>query len=424
MTWLFTQVWLWSLAAFALGAALTWLLIVHPMKRRLAALAEHNEQMQRYLDHLGTHEERVSPDEPDRYEPTAFDLLPAAPNWNRDEPPEPERTIRASQERAGRAMPVPAAVPEPQPPEAQSPEPAVPKPIAERPSDDTEVRLEEQRAVPKLRASSELGRWPEVKQGSQPTAPPELDLSDTEAAEDEEDVSTSNSTWFQRKDLNAYSGGDGRTGTLDASDDRPAGKAETVQPEQNGTTSTAAPSGQLTSLFEPVPGDDAPDAPPYIPPVGAEVTQSIPRTPAAPAESEASGPSQAGGDAESTQVESTQAESTQQVMPVDKQVAEDESTSASGKPVPPPLPRRTPGAGPMPGSKTKREKGKPASGPPSNDYSAPPSNDYVVKGNYASKQYHTPDSPYYARVAAEVWFRTASEAEQAGFAPWDGWHRD
>lgn len=47
MTWLFTQVWLWSLAAFVLGSLLTWLLFVWPLQRRLDAARSQ-------LDELGT----------------------------------------------------------------------------------------------------------------------------------------------------------------------------------------------------------------------------------------------------------------------------------------------------------------------------------------------------------------------------------
>jgi hypothetical protein len=47
------------------------------------------------------------------------------------------------------------------------------------------------------------------------------------------------------------------------------------------------------------------------------------------------------------------------------------------------------------------------------------SDGYVIKGHFASRQYHTPDSPQYERVVAEVWFRTVTDAVQAGFEPWD-----
>jgi large subunit ribosomal protein L17 len=40
---------------------------------------------------------------------------------------------------------------------------------------------------------------------------------------------------------------------------------------------------------------------------------------------------------------------------------------------------------------------------------------YPVKGNADSMKYHTPESPYYDRTVAEVWFATAEAAEAAGF---------
>lgn len=48
-----------------------------------------------------------------------------------------------------------------------------------------------------------------------------------------------------------------------------------------------------------------------------------------------------------------------------------------------------------------------------------PDKNYRVKGNSRSKLYHTMQSPYYERTKATVWFRSAAEAEEAGFAPWN-----
>lgn len=48
-----------------------------------------------------------------------------------------------------------------------------------------------------------------------------------------------------------------------------------------------------------------------------------------------------------------------------------------------------------------------------------PNKSYRVKGNSRSKLYHTMQSPYYERTKATVWFRSAAEAEEAGFAPWN-----
>jgi len=40
---------------------------------------------------------------------------------------------------------------------------------------------------------------------------------------------------------------------------------------------------------------------------------------------------------------------------------------------------------------------------------------YPVKGNADSMKYHTPESPYFDRTVAEVWFASAEAAEAAGF---------
>jgi len=45
-----------------------------------------------------------------------------------------------------------------------------------------------------------------------------------------------------------------------------------------------------------------------------------------------------------------------------------------------------------------------------------PSAEYVIKGNADSMLYHPPESPFYGRTVAEVWFTTADAAEAAGFS--------
>ena len=40
---------------------------------------------------------------------------------------------------------------------------------------------------------------------------------------------------------------------------------------------------------------------------------------------------------------------------------------------------------------------------------------FTVKGNQGSMKFHTPDSPWYGRTKAEVWFANAQAAEAAGF---------
>lgn len=47
---------------------------------------------------------------------------------------------------------------------------------------------------------------------------------------------------------------------------------------------------------------------------------------------------------------------------------------------------------------------------------------WTVKGNADSGLYHTPSSPSWKRMRAEVWFESDAAAEAAGFKPWD-WRR-
>ncbi|MFI5713693.1 hypothetical protein [Kribbella sp. NPDC051620] len=44
-----------------------------------------------------------------------------------------------------------------------------------------------------------------------------------------------------------------------------------------------------------------------------------------------------------------------------------------------------------------------------------PPDGFTIKGNAQSMLFHTPDSPYYGRTKAEVWFRSEADAERAGF---------
>lgn len=44
---------------------------------------------------------------------------------------------------------------------------------------------------------------------------------------------------------------------------------------------------------------------------------------------------------------------------------------------------------------------------------------FAIKGNSDSMLYHSPESPYYGRTVAEVWFRSEADAQRAGFTRWD-----
>jgi hypothetical protein len=59
----------------------------------------------------------------------------------------------------------------------------------------------------------------------------------------------------------------------------------------------------------------------------------------------------------------------------------------------------------------------PGSAEPLEDGSGPAG--WEIKGNAGSMLFHTPDSPSYDAVRAEVWFESEETARSAGFAHWD-----
>jgi len=48
---------------------------------------------------------------------------------------------------------------------------------------------------------------------------------------------------------------------------------------------------------------------------------------------------------------------------------------------------------------------------------ASPSPEFTIKASVAALRYCTPESPQFGRTVAEVWFRTAADAERVGFRP-------
>ncbi len=46
---------------------------------------------------------------------------------------------------------------------------------------------------------------------------------------------------------------------------------------------------------------------------------------------------------------------------------------------------------------------------------AAPGPEFTIKGKTGSRLFHPPSSPYYGRTRAEVWFRSAEDAQAAGF---------
>ncbi|WP_433870350.1 sunset domain-containing protein [Saccharopolyspora sp. CA-218241] len=518
-TWLFTQVWLWSLAAFLLGSACTWLLFVRPLKRRLA---------EQYDDPYYDDEPAYDVEQPTLVPERPLDLLdderdnePPIGPWDRSPRPwvDPEtRQFPAVDDRPEPApVTAPAPEPEPEPLPDREPRPG-PEPLPDRDAGNTWFRKPTAGSgaefLPVGAAPEPLPERPGPPVEPAPTAwPGAAPASAAEAPtrqEPEPDVRHRDAPSAPGQDLAPLRPAEpARNGQAPAPDqDRPA---ELPQPPATQPPAPQVPAaqvpvsqapvsqapreldqgmrretrltGQLRSLFEPVePGDAA-----YTPPVGAEATQVFPavedtaneprtdihpapevnRATTTPTETDLdqADPPQADGTKadldeaaqatpeqpdsdpgkanplQAAQATSGRAEpapakedpdendpgtqpaegrpepevnpdqadqATPGQAPADPAPAgrgtdasaEPEGTAAEGESGPPPLPRRTPGAGPRPGRPEERP------GP-------------MIKGHSASRQYHAPESPHYESIVADVWFRTPADAETAGFTAWN-----
>ncbi|RRO13023.1 hypothetical protein EIL87_25550 [Saccharopolyspora rhizosphaerae] len=379
ITWLFTQVWLWSLAAFLLGALVTWALFVRPLRRRL------EEELAR--PHHSVHDETLY-DEPvhedddgterfaeqAEHQPAPLELLDQPRQWEEPEEPQFEEWDR---------RPRPWVAPE-----------------------ATRTTAAETHHLP------------------EPEQEPETD-----------------NTWFRNPEVE---------------ETRVEPRPSQFPPGADEEEDSGQLSGQLRSLFEPESAGDAQE--PCTPPVGADATQVIPSV---PAEQEQSSPATDGSDETPAgaplpkRTPQSRGEPTRQVdLP---QIPDALRRHVeNGRPLPQsdsyedpaeitlvedssPLPRRTPGAGPHPGRDSTWEQRSEAPAksepepateaeptPPAAAASSAPATPQggssgtgpMIKGHSASRQYHTPDSPQYDQITADVWFRTPSDAEIAGFAPW------
>ncbi|GAA0504971.1 hypothetical protein GCM10011581_33280 [Saccharopolyspora subtropica] len=379
ITWLFTQVWLWSLAAFALGALITWLLFARPLRRRLAEAdqppADHDYDYDAPADHPSVADAPLDLLEPP---PPRWDNEPTIGDWERrprawvapeqHEPdsntwfrrkdeetaqhaPEPDTAVTAVQPRVRVDDPDTAA---PRWPEAE-PAPKTPPAGEQKPA-----VAHQQAAGPKVTGATEaaepLGR-PQVEPQQQATAQVGQQTAGPRKQTDPKvraaELRTLAGLVRQQERTAPAASEQKATPTAGApeqanptSESRITGMldAESAEPAQSRL------SGEPRSLFEPA--EDGRPATPNVPSAADDATQVLPK------------------------------------------IDDDAAESA-------PLPRRTPGAGPRPG----REKG--GSGP-------------MIKGHSASRQYHSPESPQYDQIVADVWFRTPADAEIAGFAPWNG----
>ena len=384
ITWLFTQVWLWSLASFALGALLTWLLFVRPARRRLEHALVELSHHDGYYDQPGYDRD---------FDGSAYDEYV-------------EQNTAEQVEYDGSAYDEP-----------------------ERPLD---LLTEQPTVAPRAYVAAQESA-PEPETGDEPTVAefersPQVAWVPAEVPPQPEPAQPGN-TWFRRSDeeLDAASPDTDPAVTAvqpGVADAEPVAAA-TEDPQEEPRDDL---SGQLRSLFAPVEGGNPAAETGYIPPVGADATAVLPKVPSEDSEPKHA---QAGGDLDAPgqvagelprRTPSLTGEAPQAELPhipealwqrveASKSRPADLDEPGTGGPAgikpgenlddDPNLPRRTPGAHPHPG------RGFAGNGP-------------MIKGHSASRQYHSPDSPQYDDIVADVWFRTPADAETAGFAPWHG----
>ncbi|GAB3555134.1 hypothetical protein J2S53_002676 [Actinopolyspora lacussalsi] len=316
MTWLFTQVWLWSLAAFAAGVAATWLLFVRPAHQRLRELRDRSSaegdiplwdsesvpdsEFPRYSEldrdtgttrdtavqpvpENGTPHDRVpeSGTEAAAHRPEGSDATTpsgsGAAEWPTEHVPRPlgsqrARWMEAASEDFGGS--VFAAAPGPE--GARTSPTDEWEPVQERPHgadtasfDESELRLERER---ELREEHPRRQPPEsapapggAEWSATPTAPAEV------SSGAELSGSAGDRTWFSAAEFDMYDtdnvasettrefGGSERPGSGSEPGEQHQGTAVGEQVgERSGESSEGELTGRLRSLFEPMvtPGID------------------------------------------------------------------------------------------------------------------------------------------------------------------------
>ncbi len=430
---IFGQVWLWSLLAFVVGALLTWLVLVLPARKRIreleGSLATVHAETSRLpagvslgagaaaaaggtayftkptddeLDEEFAAAEEPKPDYPEtltEHEPAQVWTEPVqeqAPEPVQDaveEPPAETRTFEPEDEYEAEYRTAPEVEPEPDPepaaertqfiPAAQlepEPEPEPENPYAAAATEylqpaskldvepEPEPEPEPQPILPgegPYRSRLEIQLDPEGVE----TQPEPVSLFSPASRVDTEQAPIE-TNWFEREeelqDPPAYAFGsdeEARAGLLDSEPETPA-EATQVLPKRT-------PRGMVRGGFEP---------PQPIQPSMRAIERREPDL--------------SGGQSGSLFEPAVQPGD---AMPAPEPPPAREAAAPVAESVPP---------GPFgPGSAMPRPGG------------GRPAEDFAVKASVTALRYCTEDSPQFPKMVAEVWFRTATDAERVGFRP-------
>ncbi|WP_338602597.1 hypothetical protein [Saccharopolyspora sp. SCSIO 74807] len=449
MVWLFTQVWLWSIAGFLLGSLITWLLFAWPARRRLRAVArdyddyvaatEARRERQVWrshepsapLDETAVAEPVPGPAEEERFDPGRVWASPEGtarlPIAEADEPAAPDDRAAVSVRAGGGSQVADLVLDDYAEPgraaDAEQPEQA--RAAEQDRSDSSSVRERVRAWAEDADPAQPGGWWPSaapgehtgraVSNGADPAWSNGTDAAGTNGAD----------AWDTSGVGSAGTNGSAARAEDTVSLNRPAisglggSAAAFTRNRPDADPAADRPAESSSSWFQQKELPDWPDPGAPAEPVADDTDRQAPAD--EPGTDGREGPP---GFADNlrTLVENRsqdlaaerpgESEVTTQIPIVD----ESEQT---------PLPRRTPGAGPRPGKRGAPEWAHDPQAQANRRRASlaepqePEQQDGMIKGHFASRQYHTPDSPQYDRIVAEVWFRTTADAEEAGFEPWD-----
>ncbi|GAB3479710.1 hypothetical protein [Amycolatopsis cihanbeyliensis] len=395
---IFGQVWLWSLAAFVLGALLTWLLLVRPARSRIAKL-------ERRLAPASRSEPGPLRQDP---EPTLVRHAPAGGYSGEDPGPDPEALPGVPAEERTRFIGPVEPQPQPQWLEQDS---------LARAGEPTEYRSQEEPLSSGDRQDQYENQYEDQYLGYEPGA--EYERQPYQAGDEEEQ---------------AWDSTEARS-VLEPERQEPAGyEAAPPAPEPESGPLSQRP----TSLFTELPvyddqadhddqadytdygdysdqhaGGEPPGEPPAETPSEPDTTQVLPKR--QPREVPRGGfdppePIQPSMRAVSRREPAPEVEGTHSGSLFQPAVPAGQSTE---QPAPVPPPART----------QAQEEDAAPSGPfgPGSAMPLPgggsPGEDFRVKASVTALRYCTEDEPRYPNMVAEVWFRSPADAERVGFRP-------
>jgi hypothetical protein len=384
---IFGQVWLWSVAAFALGALLAWALLARPAQARV-------RELERRLVRAEAAPPAAPPRDP---EPTRVQPAPAKDD---------DDTARTQQ--IQQVRPTPQPEPDPEPTEYVSPAPS----WLERDSFERQAEPSRDETIERELAEYDWDSDPEPTYDES-----RYDESQQDVAPYEESAAESTSVGSSLFQPHSYTENDDAR-DYDGYDDQPY-ESTSYQPFEPVYVGPAT-GEQGMDRWDEEPEDVLQPAEPEEPETETETEDEIEAETAQGLPKRQRRESPPGGFNPPKPIQPSMRTVTR------REPAQDQGSTHSGSLFEPAVPtgpsaeQVAPMAPPAPG----HEQGAPVpSGPfgPGSAMPLPgggrPSPDFTVKASVTALRYCIEGSPQFSQMVAEVWFRTPADAERVGFRP-------